>query len=100
MARGAQITTLRRGHGLRADDLQICGFPVPGGDTRTHVAGGRAMAGFAVDTRLLPGGVIRLRDRIVVPGELAYVATVTGGVEGVRRLGPMNSFVCHVWKVA
>ena len=48
------------------------------------------MAGFTVDSRLFPSGTVAVRLLIVVGGELADMAAVTGGIEGVRILLPPN----------
>lgn len=47
------------------------------------------MTRFAVDTRLDPRRVIRVRSQIVVRRELAHVATVAGGVERIGAFTPV-----------
>ena len=49
------------------------------------VLGRRTVAGLAVDARLCPGGLVRVGLEIVVGRELAHVAVVAAGVEGVTR---------------
>ena len=49
-----------------------------------------AVAGLAVDARLGPGGVVGVGLRVVVGRELAHVAAVAGGIEGVGVVPPVD----------
>ena len=66
MAHRAMVIALRGRHRFGPNDFQVFGLSIPGSDADADMLGRRAMAGFAVDTRLLPGGVIRFSYRIVI----------------------------------
>ena len=57
---------------------------------------GGAVAGLTVDARLGPYGVVGVRLQVVVCGELAYMAAIACGVEGIDRFLPMDRLVRKV----
>jgi len=57
------------------------------------------VAGLAVDAGLNPFGLVRIGLQIVVGGNLADVAPVTGGVEGVLPVLPVYRFIRLTRKV-
>ena len=68
-------------------------LPLGGFFENLDMLGRRAMAGFAIDARLRPGGMVGVGFQVVVGGELAHVAVVAHGVEGERPLPPVERFV-------
>ena len=59
----------------------------------------RTVAGLAVDVRLLPDRTVRVSLQVIVRGDLAHVAPVTGGVEGVLPVLPVYRFISLTRKV-
>ncbi|MFZ0930511.1 MAG: hypothetical protein WAN11_18035 [Syntrophobacteraceae bacterium] len=73
------------------DDLDVLGLLSFGGFPEdTVVLCRRTVAGLAVDARFSPGGSVGVGLEIVVCRELAHVAAIAGGVEGVRRVFPVD----------
>ena len=59
----------------------------------------RTVAGLAVDARLFPDRMVRVSLQVIVRGDLAHVAPVTGGVEGVLPVLPVYRFIRLTRKV-
>ncbi len=59
-----------------------------------------AVARFAVDAWLGPGGPVRVRRKVVVAGELTDVAAVAGAIEGQLGIGPVHGPLGHLGEVA
>ena len=55
----------------------------------------RAVARFATDARLGPGGVVGVAAEVVVGRQLADVAIEAGGVEGEHAVGPGEGLVAR-----
>ena len=51
------------------------------------------MTGLAVDARLCPGGRVGVGYQVIVGFKLAHMAAVTGSIEGVRPLLPVNRLI-------
>ena len=58
------------------------------------------VAGLAVDARLFPDRMVRIGLQVIVRGDLADVASVTGCVEGVLPVLPVYRFIRLTRKVA
>ena len=59
----------------------------------TNVLISRAVAGFAIDARLLPDRVVGVGLQVIIRGDLAHVAPITGCVEGVLPVLPVYRFI-------
>ena len=79
---------------LHADDLEIGrNVPLPRLLAHPVVLLRGAVAGLAVDPRLLPGGLVRVRLEVVLCAHLADVTAEAGRVEGVGLILPEDGGV-------
>ena len=89
VARAAVGVVLLHGELPGDDELHLLErFPLRGLPGHPHVLAPGVVARLAVDPRLRPGGAVAVRRQVVVDGDLAHVAAVARGVEGVERVRP------------
>lgn len=102
VADAAQVVLLGMGEGTAApDELHVLGRVVLGrGQADADVFLARAVAGFAVDAGLGPGGRVGVGLGIVIGGKLADVAAIAAGIEGVGPFLPMEGLAWAAGEMA
>ena len=85
VAAQAEIISLLLGHGVGTDNTWVSHrLSGRSGSGKTVVTFRWTVTGFAVDAGFSPGGAVGVALLLIVGRELADMATVAGGVEGVR----------------